>query len=134
MGQVWNPSQYNDPAFAAKMDAVYKEPDEDKRKVMIREMTREIVDKAPYLWLPTPYSYTAWWPWVKNYGGELRAGSVRPGPIYARIWVDQEMKGNLRFKILDFRFKICYGLTGRWRAGFGASIRFKLKSKPNLRS
>lgn len=97
MGQVWNPSQYNDPAFAAKMDAVYKEPDEDKRKVMIREMTREIVDKAPYLWLPTAYAYTAWWPWVKNYGGELRAGSVRPGPIYARIWVDQEMKKQMGY-------------------------------------
>jgi peptide/nickel transport system substrate-binding protein len=96
-GQVWNPSQYNDPAFTAKMDAVYKEPDEDKRKTMIREMTREILDKAPYLWLPTPYAYTAWWPWVKNYGGELRAGSVRPGPIYARIWVDQEMKKQMGY-------------------------------------
>jgi peptide/nickel transport system substrate-binding protein len=97
MGQVWNPSQWNDPAFAAKMDAVYKEPDEDKRKVMVRDMTREILDKAPYLWLPTPYNYTAWWPWVKNYGGELRAGSVRPGPIYARIWVDQEMKKQMGY-------------------------------------
>jgi peptide/nickel transport system substrate-binding protein len=29
---------------------------------------------------------------VKNYGGEMSAGSLRPGPIYARIWVDQEMK------------------------------------------
>ena len=52
----------------------------------------EILDLAPYIWLPTPYVYTAWWPWVKNYAGELRAGSVRPGPIYARMWVDQEMK------------------------------------------
>ena len=59
---------------------------------MLREMTREILDKAPYIWLPTPYIYTAWWPWVKNYGGELRAGAVRPGPIYARIWIDQELK------------------------------------------
>ena len=46
---------------------------------MLKEMTREILDKAPYVWLPTPYIFTAWWPWVKNYGGELRAGAVRPG-------------------------------------------------------
>jgi peptide/nickel transport system substrate-binding protein len=32
---------------------------------------------------------------VKNCGGELRAGAVRPGPIYARIWVDQDMKKKL---------------------------------------
>ena len=64
---------------------------------MLKEMTREILDKAPYIWLPTPYVYTAWWPWVKNYNGELRAGAVRPGPIYARIWVDQELKKKMGY-------------------------------------
>ena len=79
-GQVWNPSQWNDPEYDKKMDAVYLEQDETKRQAMLKEMTREILDKAPYIWLPTPYIFTAWWPWVKNYGGELRAGAVRPGP------------------------------------------------------
>ena len=53
---------------------MYAERDEGKRQAMLKEMTREILDKAPYIWLPTPYIYTAWWPWVKNYNGELRAG------------------------------------------------------------
>src|SRR5215510_2536507 len=96
-GQVWNPSQWNDPAYAAKMDEVYRTRDEEKRIELIREMTREILDKAPYVWLPTPYMFTAWWPWVKNYGGELRAGAVRPGPIYARIWLDQELKKKMGY-------------------------------------
>ena len=73
------------------------ERDESKRQAMLKEMTREILDKAPYIWLPTPYIFTAWWPWVKNYGGELRAGAVRPGPIYARIWVDQDLKKKMGF-------------------------------------
>ena len=59
---------------------------------MVREMTTDILDKAPYIWLPTPYVFTAWWPWVKGYEGELRAGAERPGPIYARIWLDQDLK------------------------------------------
>ena len=96
-GQVWNPSMWNDPAFAEKMDAVYKIRDEAKRQQMIREMTIDILDKAPYIWLPTQYNYAAWWPWVKNYDGELRAGATRPGPIYARIWVDQEMKKKMGY-------------------------------------
>ena len=62
-----------------------------------RELTREILDQAPYVWLPIPYVYTAWWPWVKNYGGELRAGAVRPGPIYARLWIDQDLKKRLGY-------------------------------------
>jgi peptide/nickel transport system substrate-binding protein len=96
-GQVWNPSQWNDPAFARKMDAVYLEKDETKRIKMIDEMTTEIVDKAPYIWLPTPYVFTAWWPWVKGYEGELRAGAARPGPIYARLWVDQDLKKKMGY-------------------------------------
>ena len=96
-GQVWNPSQYSDPKYDEKMAAVYLERSEPKRQQMLKEMTREILDKAPYVWLPTPYVYTAWWPWVKNYNGELRAGAVRPGPIYARIWVDQEMKKKMGY-------------------------------------
>ena len=91
-GQQWNPSGWSDPKYDAKMDEVYRTKDEAARIKMLREMTVEILDLAPYIWLPTPYVYTAWWPWVKNYAGELRAGSVRPGPIYARMWVDQELK------------------------------------------
>ncbi len=96
-GQVWNPSQWTDAEYDKKMAAAYLERDEGKRQAMLKEMTREILDKAPYIWLPTAYIYTAWWPWVKNYNGELRAGAVRPGPIYARIWVDQELKKKMGF-------------------------------------
>ena len=59
---------------------------------LVKELTREILEKAPYIWLPTPYIFTAWWPWVKGYQGELRAGAVRPGPIYSRLWIDQDLK------------------------------------------
>src|SRR3954463_9165741 len=90
--EVWNPSQYTDAGLDKKVAEMYQERDEGKRQAMIKEMTREILDKAPYIWLPTPYVYTAWWPWVKGYNGELRAGAVRPGPIYARMWIDEELK------------------------------------------
>jgi len=95
--QPWNPAQWNDEKFSAKMDQVYLEPDENKRIKMIDEMTTEIVDKAPYVWLPTPYNFTAWWPWVKGYEGELRAGAARPGPIYARMWLDQDLKKKMGY-------------------------------------
>lgn len=91
-GQVWNPSQWNDPAFEKKVEEMLAERDEGKRQIMLKVMTREILEKAPYVWLPTAYNHVAWWPWVKNYDGELRAGAVRPWPIYSRIWIDQELK------------------------------------------
>src|SRR5262245_54681873 len=96
-GQTWNPSMWSDASYDRKMAEVYLTRDESKRQQMLREMTVEILDKAPYVWLPTPYTFTACWPWVQNYHGELRAGAVRPGPIYARIWIDQEMKKKMGF-------------------------------------
>jgi peptide/nickel transport system substrate-binding protein len=94
-GQTWNPSMYSDPKLDARMDEVYKTLDEEKRMEALREITADVVAQAPYIWLPIPYTYAAWWPWVKNYGAELNVGSLRPGPIYARIWIDQELKKKL---------------------------------------
>ena len=96
-GQTWNPSMWSDSKLDARIDEMYRTRDEEKRIGLTRDLTREMLDQAPYIWLPTPYIYTAWWPWVKNYGGELRAGAVRPGPIYARIWVDQELKKKMGY-------------------------------------
>ena len=91
-GQTWNPALYSNAGFDATMDEVYRTPDETKRQKMLRELTTKIIEDAPYIWLPTQYVYAAWWPWVKNYNGELSVGSLRPGPIYARVWIDQELK------------------------------------------
>jgi peptide/nickel transport system substrate-binding protein len=96
-GQVWNPMQFTDPEVDQKMAETYAEPDERVRQVKVRLLTRSVLEKAPVIVLPTPYVYTGWWPWVKNYGGELRAGAERPGPIHARMWVDQEMKKKMGF-------------------------------------
>lgn len=96
-GNVWNPSQFSDPEIDKKMAETYAEPDERVRQVKVRLMTRQVLEKAPFIALPTAYTYTGWWPWVQNYGGELRAGAERPGPIHARVWVDQEMKKKMGF-------------------------------------
>jgi peptide/nickel transport system substrate-binding protein len=95
--QTWNPSHYADPEFDKRMAAAYLEQDEGKRQMMIKLMTRDILEQAPYIWLPISHVYTAWWPWVKNYNGELRAGAERVGPIHARMWIDQPLKTKLGF-------------------------------------
>ena len=96
-GHTWNPAVYNDPEFDAAIDRLMLTRDEAERIALTRELTVKLLNESPSIWLPTQYNYTAWWPWVRNYGGELRAGAVRPGPIYARIWVDQDMKRAMGF-------------------------------------
>ena len=56
-----------------------------------------VLDQAPAIWMPAPYRYTAWWPWVKNYGGEMFVGAGRFAPIHARIWIDQDLKKKMGY-------------------------------------
>ncbi|MEE2777835.1 MAG: ABC transporter substrate-binding protein [Acidobacteriota bacterium] len=95
--QQWNPALHKSPEIDEKIFQMLRTRDEPERDRIVKELVVYMVDLAPYIWLPTRYLYSAWWPWVKNYNGELRAGAVRPGPIYARLWIDQEMKLEMGF-------------------------------------
>ena len=92
VSHTYNPAQWSDPEFGKMFDAASHERDDNKRFAMFHEMTRNILRGVPYVFLPVPYYYGAWWPWVKNYNGETRAGAAKPGPIYARLWIDQALK------------------------------------------
>ena len=96
-GHKWNPALLERKQFDSEIKRLMRMPKEEDRIPLARELTVDLLAFAPYIWLPTEYVYTAWWPWVKNYAGELRAGAVRPGPIYARIWLDQQLKKELGF-------------------------------------
>lgn len=96
-GQQWNIAQYSNPDVDQRILEMLRTRDEETRQEIARGLTAQMLDEAAYLWLPTAYFYTAWWPWVKNYGGEIRAGAQRPGPIYARLWIDQKMKKEMGF-------------------------------------
>ncbi len=91
--QHWNASMHCDEKFDRDLARAKAEPDRAKRREMLRELNRYILtERVPHVWLPTGVGYIAWWPWVKNYGGETRVGAMRPNDVYARIWIDEEEK------------------------------------------
>lgn len=96
-GDPWNAAKWTNPEFEQGMKEAFTERDEAKRQEIMKKLAVMALDEAPYVYLPTPYIYRAWWPWVKNYAGELRAGAVRPGPIYAQIWIDQDLKKKMGY-------------------------------------
>ncbi|WP_157933880.1 ABC transporter substrate-binding protein [Alloalcanivorax mobilis] len=92
-GQTWNASWYSNEDFDRRIEAAITEPDQEKRDTELRQLNDFIIEEAvPHVWLPTEMVYSAWWPWVKNYYGELRVGATKPNTIYARIWIDEDMK------------------------------------------
>lgn len=51
-----------------------------------------VLEKAYAIPRPQPYTYTFWWPWLKNYHGELQ---VNYGDVLTWIpwvWIDQDLK------------------------------------------
>jgi peptide/nickel transport system substrate-binding protein len=95
-GQTWNPAFHSDVYHDETYYKALEERDREKRDTMLRELNvRLISERIPVVWLPTPTMYEAWWPYVKNYWGEHSVGTQDPGPIYARIWIDQEQKKDM---------------------------------------
>jgi peptide/nickel transport system substrate-binding protein len=98
-GQTWNPSMMSDPHVDKTWDDIVSNPKytEKTASAELKKLAVYILEQVPCIILPTSYYYSAWWPWVKNYYGEVRVGAHRSAPILARIWIDQEMKKKMGY-------------------------------------
>jgi peptide/nickel transport system substrate-binding protein len=98
-GQTWNPHMMSDPYMDKSwQDAVENPKLTDKQSMeVMKKLAVYALDQAPCIVLPTSYYYAAWWPWVQNFYGETSVGAQRSGPIWARVWIDQEMKKKMGY-------------------------------------
>ncbi len=98
-GQTWNPHMMSDPYLDKTFQETITNPNlSDKQSFeVMKKLAVYALEQAPCLLLPSAYVYAAWWPWVKNYYGELCVGSHRSAPIMARIWIDQDLKKKMGY-------------------------------------
>ena len=92
----WNPGQVNDPKVQATKIKVYELFNQlkfDEVDAMFKDLMKYAMDQAWYIPRPLPYSYVLWWPWLKNYHGELNLGWAGAGYEWCQfVWVDQALK------------------------------------------
>lgn len=70
--------------------------DDAKVDELHRGLTPYLLEQAYVIPRPQPYTYIFWWPWVKNYHGEIQArGSADEGWI-PWVWLDQDLKSEMR--------------------------------------
>ncbi len=95
----WNPSQVNDATVQAtkvKIYDLFNQQKIDEVDATFKDLMKYAEAQAWYIPRPLPYSYILWWPWVKNYHGELNVGWAGPGFIWTRyVWVDQSLKNQM---------------------------------------
>jgi peptide/nickel transport system substrate-binding protein len=99
-GQTWNPHMMADPYVDKTWsEGIVENPNltDKTAAVELKKLSMYIMEQVPAIILPTPYFYTAWWPWVKNFNGELRVGAHRSAPIWARVWIDEDLKKKMGY-------------------------------------
>ena len=71
--------------------------DDDAWMSELKSVTSHILENAPYIFLPTPYTYNAWWPWLQNYHGANNVGYFTPGVWYKYVWIDEALKAEMGY-------------------------------------
>jgi peptide/nickel transport system substrate-binding protein len=63
-----------------------------------RELTKYVVTQAYTVPNVIGPNHVMWWPWIKNYSGEITVGYDDPTwPAF--IWVDQELKKSMGYQV-----------------------------------
>ncbi|MFC2056006.1 ABC transporter substrate-binding protein [Chloroflexota bacterium] len=94
---VNNQSDIDDPvvneAYPKIQAAVITDIDEANR--LHKELMKYVLDQAWAIPKVVPYRYTLWWPWLKNYSGEVHLGYN--SLFYNWVWIDQELKKSMGY-------------------------------------
>ena len=87
----------NDPVYDAMVEAVVAGTSIEEQVRLVREADMYMIEKHWFLWGPmAPWNH-AHQPWVKGYNGEFDLGHISCGLIFARLWIDSEMKAAMGF-------------------------------------
>ena len=97
-GGINNHSQYCDKSFDEKYFKAIQTMDTAERHKIYKEMNLQYLEAASHIPVPASYYNIFTWPWVKNYYGETGTGWVDYHHMYARLWIDKDMKKKMGYK------------------------------------
>jgi peptide/nickel transport system substrate-binding protein len=86
-------NKVTDDAFAAAAPFVAK--DDAKWHKIVKDTTPFILEQCVGIWLPVPWGFKMWWPWLQNYHGEGAIGYDNQMVVAWYVWIDQSMKTSM---------------------------------------
>ena len=93
-----NRSMIDDPRVnEAIEDWLRYSSDWDKLCQIARDIYPYILEQAWTVPMPAAYSYTAWWPWLKDYHGEDAVGYYNWSNYSQYLWLDQDLKKEMGY-------------------------------------
>jgi len=71
--------------------------DIDERTAIYKDLGVYFLEEVAWLYFGNFSRLVGYWPWVRNYYGELDAGIRHFTPIIARLWLDQDLKEDMGY-------------------------------------
>ena len=96
-GAVQNRAFLSDPQVDAMIDALRATTDLEEYMGLFREIDLYSVEQHWVIWGPDSPQYQVTQPWVKGYNGEATMGDWQFRDLFARLWIDQELKAEMGY-------------------------------------
>jgi len=83
------------PETRAAYDQViqYLGKDDAKCWQVLKDITPFMIANDPVgIYMPVPYNYSVWWPWLQNFFNATGIGYWEPNTSFMYHWIDQDMK------------------------------------------
>ena len=92
LGTCCNTAAVSDPTYDAMYEAAVAATTIEEQQRLVKEADMYAIERHWAVWGPMSPTFHAFQPWVKGYDGELRVTAVYPNFVFARLWIDQELK------------------------------------------
>ncbi|MBA7584066.1 hypothetical protein ES708_26018 [subsurface metagenome] len=92
-----NTPHYDNPEFVEQFELMTSTPDLAERNALFKELAAFLLEEVAIIPSPVPVRVNAYWPWVKNYYGEIDCGEHNYVAMEARIWIDQVLKAEMGY-------------------------------------
>jgi len=63
----------------------------------VKNVMPHVLDEAWGIFTPAPHVYHLWWPWVKNFRGEVGTGYARFNRNMRYLWIDPDLKKSMGY-------------------------------------
>jgi peptide/nickel transport system substrate-binding protein len=94
---TWNPGWIDDPAYEQMFEEIQAVTTREAHTALVVKMNDYVFDQQWFVTLLPVNTFIAWHPWLKSYNGENQLGRNMVGPVWARVWVDQDLKQSMGF-------------------------------------
>ena len=88
----WTADNINDADYDAMYDAAAAAATPEELQKLAKELDMYEIERHWHLWGPMVPQFIAHQPWVIGYNGEVDLGRISQRLIYARLWIDSELK------------------------------------------